>query len=448
MICQKCTGSASSTVGIGVCIIFAGVGFVAFYSSFARKYFNENVTSSTPFASLKHSMKAFHDKVETKFEVAQQVLKIVVSYFQIVGGLAFAFDLRFPPVYSTVMDFLSGVVNVNFLSLMPLGCVFPSNYHTQLLGYTLTPLFVSCIVFIVYKLSERCSRVSEKVIAMKNRLFSSFLLLTFMLLPTVSVKIFSTFACRTFDGDYGSFLKVDLSINCDSRQHAFYVAYAVLMTFVYPIGIPFLYFVLLRRELPLISPDDEVLRDSVSEKKAKELALSKRAQIEVAHPHVKRLSFLYSAYSPKYWWFEVFETLRKLLLTGGLVFVSPGSAGQIVISILICIFSMHFYAENKPFVNPFVYFIFQIGQWQLFVTMLAALAIRVSIDGESLEDRNAFDVLLVILQFVAPIVIIVLNVVARLGNLMFVQRLLTKKVQPILAVCKDEDKGNKSEAAA
>ena len=108
---------------------------------------------------------------------------------------------------------------------------------------------------------------------------------------------------------------------------------------------------------------------------------------------MKRPSFFYSAYTPRYWWFEVFETLRKIALTGGLVFVSPGSAGQIVISMLMCMLSMRVYSGCMPFHNRSVnYYVFEANRWQLFMTVFAALAIRVNIDNESLKDRRAFDV--------------------------------------------------------
>jgi len=52
-----------------------------------------------------------------------------------------------------------------------------------------------------------------------------FLALTFLILPSVSIKIFSTFASRVFDGGYESFLKIDYNIDCDSSEHAAYEAY-------------------------------------------------------------------------------------------------------------------------------------------------------------------------------------------------------------------------------
>ena len=41
---------------------------------------------------------------------------------------------------------------------------------------------------------------------------------------------------------------------------------------------------------------------------AAELSISLRSEIEQTNPNVKGLSFLYSSYEPRCWWFEVFVT--------------------------------------------------------------------------------------------------------------------------------------------
>ncbi|GMH67399.1 hypothetical protein TL16_g04669 [Triparma laevis f. inornata] len=74
-----------------------------------------------------------------------------------------------------------------------------------------------------------------------NEIFASFLLMTFLILPSASIQIFSTFACREFDSAYGRFLKVDYSINSNDPTHKAYAIYAGVMVLVYPIGIPLLY---------------------------------------------------------------------------------------------------------------------------------------------------------------------------------------------------------------
>ena len=99
----------------------------------------------------------------------------------------------------------------DFVSFMPLGCMTDTNFHTSLVGYTIGPLLVFALLLVSYRATK--STRPE----LSNRIFSYFLTLTFLILPSVSIKIFSTFACRTFDNDYGSFLKADYNIEIESR---------------------------------------------------------------------------------------------------------------------------------------------------------------------------------------------------------------------------------------
>ena len=78
-------------------------------------------------------------------------------------------------------------------------------------------------------------------------LCSWFLFMTFLILPSVSTKIFSTFACRAFDEGYGSYLKVDYSIDCDGAEHKLFQIYALACVAIFPMGIPLMYWMLLRR---------------------------------------------------------------------------------------------------------------------------------------------------------------------------------------------------------
>ena len=45
------------------------------------------------------------------------------------------------------------------------------------------------------------------------------------------------------------------------------------------------------------------------------------------------------------------ETVRKLALTGLLVVLVPGTAGQIAISMIISVLSMRVYSGCKPFIE-------------------------------------------------------------------------------------------------
>ena len=146
--------------------------------------------------------------------------------------------------------------------------------------------------------------------------------------------------------------------------------------------------------------------ESMDVEEAKLCALHIRSLREEEFPEVKQLAFLYDSYEPRCWAFEVFETFRRLILTGGMVFLRPGTASQIVISMLICLFSMRVYAFYHPFINSKHDRLAEAAQWQLFFTLFGALAIKVQLDGENLQDRGLFGSVLAYMQFLIVMLII------------------------------------------
>lgn len=62
----------------------------------------------------------------------------------------------------------------------------------------------------------------------------------FLFYPSCSSITFSAFDCETFD-DGTRFLRGDYSIDCDSAEHQFFQMYAIMMIFVWPIGVPMIY---------------------------------------------------------------------------------------------------------------------------------------------------------------------------------------------------------------
>jgi len=61
--------------------------------------------------------------------------------------------------------------------------------------------------------------------------------------------------------------------------------------------------------------------------------------------------FMYDNYEPQYWWFECFDYLRRLALTGLMVIVLPGSALQGFIGVLIALGGLLSYNTFQPFVD-------------------------------------------------------------------------------------------------
>lgn len=69
--------------------------------------------------------------------------------------------------------------------------------------------------------------------------------------PSVSAKVFSTFNCELFDGEYdgsNSWMRADLSVDCNAPERTGWICYAVVMICIFPLGIPsFFAFLLLVR---------------------------------------------------------------------------------------------------------------------------------------------------------------------------------------------------------
>ena len=181
------------------------------------------------------------------------------------------------------------------------------------------------------------------------------------------------------------------------------------MVAVYPLGVPSMYFILLWRKRDKLDPGQEVFETTMSEEEALEKALIDRRKNEEEDPTLKSLAFLYAAYEPKRYYFECFETLRKLALTGFLVFLVPGTASQIVISMIMCMFSMRVYSGCKPFIRNSHDRFSEVAQWQLFFTMLGALAMKVNLEGENWQSKKMFDLTLTLLQVVPAAITLLYN---------------------------------------
>ena len=150
-----------------------------------------------------------------------------------------------------------GVLELDFLSVnvTPLGCSIDLTFHHKLYSRTLVPL---AVLLALYLFARFCSRVAQRLrdkegaakgsrdweAARKWEGFGSSaialaLFLIFLLYPSTSSMIFSTFICEDID-DGQSYLRADYAINCASPEHQVATAFAAAMIFVYPVGTPLL----------------------------------------------------------------------------------------------------------------------------------------------------------------------------------------------------------------
>ena len=167
----------------------------------------------------------------------QVKFRILVSLVQVVSQLGVIFAIPYPPFYDDLVSIL-GVFSLDIIEFMPIGCLITLNHDHFLLMRTLIPI-APLLISLVWR------RFVSKQLA-ETILTLNFLLL-YLLFPSNSSNIFATFQCDTFfeHPDQPSYLRIDLSVDCNAPFHRAMMGYAGLMIVLYPVGIPALYAYLL-----------------------------------------------------------------------------------------------------------------------------------------------------------------------------------------------------------
>lgn len=201
--------------------------------------------------------------------IALPKIKALVSMVQVQMGASTVFAIRFPERFA---KFLSWLTIVNVVDL-PLECVGTVHYRTRLMGYTIIPLIIAGALAIL-------SRVFAK---QRNTITEVLFLMIFLLYPGVSSIIFSAFSCTRFD-DGTRFLTVELSVNCDTSDHEITIWYACVMIFVYPIGVPLLYYLVCKqysKHLDAVGRLQIFLRDPCNVSGSQQVSTSLPNELEV-----------------------------------------------------------------------------------------------------------------------------------------------------------------------
>lgn len=93
--------------------------------------------------------------------------------------------------------------------------------------------------------------------------------------------------------------------------------------------------------------------------------------------HMARYGLLYAKYDPRCWWWEEVELLRKLLLTGVVVFVSPGSTVQIWFAVIVALTALLCTTYFTPYANDKIDAVSWAAQTCTLLTLLCTLALKV-----------------------------------------------------------------------
>lgn len=324
-----------------------------------------------------------------KFRTLRVKAKIVVAFMQIVFQLGPAFNIIFPVSFLSFINYYS-LFQLNFVILPDVGCLVDTNYYTDLFVATLTPFAVyAAIVVGLQVMVQHAKRLNERnpyytLRRSQSDTFTAAFIISYFVLVSVSTTIFEVFQCESFDNGE-SYLVADYSIDCRAPNRIFFVTYGVAMIFVYPLGIPLAYAFTLIRYRALINPDWRKVIDE-KEKAFVSNHVIQREKIKVrrSYEDIRNISLLYDSYTPKRWYFELFDCARRLMLGAIPVLILRGSSLQIIIVLLVSLASVAVFMNMTPYIHRHDNHLAILAQWSITLVVITALVIKVqAVDGQS-----------------------------------------------------------------
>ena len=304
----------------------------------------------------------------------------------------------YPDAYEAFLSKLAAI-NLDIGFILSNLCIMKTDFYDKLLLATVGPLVVisavSATSYITRRRRRNTSRSGPLVI---RKHLATVLFILFFIYSSVSFTIFQTFFCEHLD-DGNAYLRADYSVKCWTEKHDTYRAYAIVMVFVYPVGLPALFSGWLSHN-----------RQDLENADRRTMA------------HLKSFRSLWSAYKPSCYYYEVVECIRRVALTGAAVFVLPNTADQIAVVLLVAVIFMFISESLSPFENNHDMWLYRWGNGIILVSMYVALLLKVDLTGEE-SDISMVMTTVLILANVMMITTVVVQVVL-LVNGMHVSRII------------------------
>jgi hypothetical protein len=132
------------------------------------------------------------------------------------------------------------------------------------------------------------------------------------------------------------------------------------------------------------------------------------------HRAAQDCDFLFSVYTTRCWYWESVELIRKLILTSILALISPGSAGQVIVGLLVAFCALIANIKRKPYAQDAYNFVNQVAQFNLFAFLFVALLLKVNLDGDG--SRLFFTGIVGAMTVLPVLVPVLLQAYIRLGG--------------------------------
>ena len=259
----------------------------------------------------------------TVADVVMSCFKIVIGFYQAIGGIFSALARVQWPVTLISMEKCLKLFEGNIFQFAPLSCIYPKLRVDQFFKFFSVISVNMLVIFLILiylflkkrhlksKLDYSCREQIRAVSSLKKSCYRNIFLFLLASYPMTSKIIIQILplpgACVTYcftddDNHCISFLKADHSIECFTARHKLYWPIATVFA-LYPVGFPLLMLLLVYK-----------YRESDGE-----IAFG--------------LKVFFESYKQKFWFWEITEMYRKLILISLIFLFGSESLSQIGITI-------------------------------------------------------------------------------------------------------------------
>jgi len=262
---------------------------------------------------------------------AQSKIKILISFYMIATKVHIIYDVALPSDVRAVLRALSFTFTLGLqgIATTPLACLGLGGYVNELRFWIIFPIIVALIVLVSVVLLNKWKRSraiwgSRRDAALLEKALPPVLKILFVLYPLVTTAAFQGFPCYEFESGR-SWLIADVSIECNTPNHAFAMSHAWLAVFMYPVGMFVVNAVLLMRA-----------RQAIVSGRPTRLS--------------RAIRFLYDEYDTACFWWELMEMGRKFLLVGLFVWApTQGSITQVVVGTIVALVYFAIQLQAQPY---------------------------------------------------------------------------------------------------
>ena len=368
------------------------------------------------------------DATRTMMEIFTSSFKILIGFYQTLIGVMAAYrGINWPKNFIAIASIMK-YVEFEILSIPSLRCINPrwSIDAVEEFWLSLTVFLGFPIICLMYFLTKSCHLHCKETYSLNikrrrslcarncTRIAALFMFISYPIMSTRIMHILPascSFICTAYRNSscvhHISYLRSDYSLTCPTLSTHKYTLIAAYCSLIIPFGLPFLLWIVLRQSLHKyersLQPkgnrqyvstfgqdemEDSSDQEAIQQHNSLNFTISDDPSSAIPPVFKSSLKFTYENYKDKFWYWEVIEMARKLIMTAGAALFLYNTKVGLSILIVIGIAFAILHAIRKPIKDGFENCLQMLSLWIVPINLSAGAVIQSSVAGHEACNGN------------------------------------------------------------